>query len=224
MSQLTFDLPHRPAMGRADFFVSDANAAAVQGIEAWADWPFAKAILVGPEGAGKTHLAHVWAALTGAEIVAATDLAARAEPLRDAVAVAVEDASEIAGQSANEEALFHLHNALSARAAPLLLTAREPAAHWHLGLPDLASRMAQAGLLRMGPPDDALLTAVMVKLSQDRQLAVRPTTLAYAAARVERSFAAAARFIEALDALAMAEQRAPTRDLARIVLSGLSRA
>ena len=217
--QLRFDLPHRTAMGRADFFQSDANATALAGIEAWREWPLGKMILIGPVGAGKTHLAHVWASLSGAQIVAAQDIVGQVETLAEARALAVEDADRIAGDRAAEEALFHLHNALAARGAALLITAREPPALWGLGLPDLQSRMAQTGLLRMEPPDDALLIAVMLKLSTDRDLAVRPPTLAYAAARIDRSFAAAADFVEALDAAAIDGQRAPTRELAKIVLS-----
>lgn len=220
--QLRFDiLDHRPAMGRQDFFVSEANEAALAGIEAWGDWPMGKTILIGPEGAGKTHLAHVWAGISGAEIIAATDLPPQVERLSEAQAVAVEDADRIAGQGAAEEALFHLHNALAGRQAPLLITARSVPERWTLSLPDLKSRMAQCALLRMSPPDDVLLSAVMLKLAHDRNLAVRPATLAYAAARIDRSFAAAAAFIDALDAAAIDEQRAPTRDLARAVLARL---
>jgi len=219
--QLRLDLPHRPAMGRADFYQSEANARALAGIENWRDWPLAKMILIGPEGAGKTHLAHVWASLSQAEIVAAEALPGRVEGLQDAIALVVEDADRIAGDRASEEALFHLHNALGQRAAPLLITAREPPALWGLGLPDLHSRMAQAGLLRMEPPDDALLSAVMLKLSHDRGLAVRPATISYAVARIDRSVAAAAAFIEALDAAAIDGQRPPTQALAKIVLSQL---
>jgi hypothetical protein len=64
--QLVFDLPVRPAMGRDDFFVTGSNAAALAQVDGWRDWPFGKLVLVGPEGAGKTHLAHVWAAGSGA--------------------------------------------------------------------------------------------------------------------------------------------------------------
>jgi hypothetical protein len=60
--QLVFDLPVRPAMGRDDFFVTGSNAGALAQVDGWRDWPFGKLVLVGPEGAGKTHLAHVWAA------------------------------------------------------------------------------------------------------------------------------------------------------------------
>lgn len=216
--QLRFDLPHHPAMGRDDFFASEANRVALSGIEDWGHWPLAKAILIGPEGAGKTHLAHVWARLSGAAIVAAEGVAAQTETLTEATALVVEDADRIAGDPSAEEALFHVHNALGQRGSALLITAREPPALWGLGLPDLSSRMAQAMLLRMEAPDDALLSAVMLKLSADRGLAVRPATLAYAAARIDRSFAAAARFVDALDAAAIDGQRAPTRELARRVL------
>lgn len=219
---MQLDLPHRVAMGREDFFVSDANAAALRGIERWNDWPTSKMLLIGPEGSGKTHLAHVWAALSGARLVTAAHLTFdEVENLTDAPAIVVDDADVVAGDALAEEALFHLHNALAARSAPLLITSRQAPSRWGLRLPDLASRMAQAGLLKLSPPDDALLSAVMLKLCSDRDLAVQPATLTYAAARIERSFEAAGRFIEALDAAAIDGQRAPTLDLARHVLARL---
>ncbi len=50
MTQLAIDLPHRPALGRADFLVSDCNAAALQWIERWPEWPSAALVLYGPAG------------------------------------------------------------------------------------------------------------------------------------------------------------------------------
>ncbi|MGB8622376.1 MAG: chromosomal replication initiator DnaA, partial [Paracoccaceae bacterium] len=72
--QLVFDLPLRAARGREDFFVSPANAMAVAQVENWRRWPARKLVLVGPQGAGKTHLAHVWAAQADAGIVEAAAL------------------------------------------------------------------------------------------------------------------------------------------------------
>ena len=70
--QLVLDLPFRAAMGTARISSSPAaNAAAVAGIDGWRDWPGAKMLLVGPEGSGKTHLAHVYAAQAGARIIGA---------------------------------------------------------------------------------------------------------------------------------------------------------
>ena len=74
--QLVLDLPARPALGRADFFVSPANALALAQVDAWPDWPARRLAVVGPAGAGKTHLVHVWAARSGANVLAAADLGA----------------------------------------------------------------------------------------------------------------------------------------------------
>lgn len=220
--QLTFDLPLRPAMGRDDFFVSQANAGAVAQIDAWQSWPTAKLILCGPTGAGKTHLAHVWAEQSGAQIVAGGGVADLLEPLSEAPAVVVEDADDSCGDGRAEEALFHLHNALAHRGAPLLLTARTPPSRWGTKLPDLASRMAQAGLATLDPPDDALLLAVMMKRSFDRKLPLKPNILSYAAPRLERSFAAAEAFVARVDALALSEKRAPTLAHAKAALQEIA--
>ena len=59
--QIPLDLPVRAALGREDFLVSEGNALAVAQIDGWRDWPGRRLALVGPEGAGKTHLAAVWA-------------------------------------------------------------------------------------------------------------------------------------------------------------------
>lgn len=218
--QLALDLPWRAAMGRADFFLSPCNAAALAGVEAWRDWPMCKMILIGPEGAGKTHLTHVFAAQSGARVIAAGALDLRlAAGLTDADAVAVEDCDTIAGDAAREEALFHLHNDLAARQAPLLISGRERPETWGIALPDLASRLSQAGLLRLLPPDDAALMAVMMKLGQDRGLALPPAVIHYALPRLERSFAAARGFVEALDHTALAQGQAPALRHARHILA-----
>ena len=133
--QLAFDLPARPALGRADFFLSPANATAAAALDGWRDWPAGKLALTGPEGAGKTHLAHVWAAEADAVF------APRAELAGMAAAVIVEDVDRLGGDPEAEERLFHLHNRVLAEGGRLLVTGRAPPAQWPLALPDLASRM-----------------------------------------------------------------------------------
>ena len=72
--QLGFDLPVRTARGRDDFLVAPCNAIAVAMIENWQNWPGSKMVLTGPEGAGKTHLTHVWADAAQAQIISASAL------------------------------------------------------------------------------------------------------------------------------------------------------
>ena len=64
--QLPLPLPHRSAMGRADFMVADSNRLAVGWIDRWPDWPGPLLSLYGPEGSGKSHLITVWCTRSGA--------------------------------------------------------------------------------------------------------------------------------------------------------------
>lgn len=216
--QLSFDLPVREALGRDDFFVSPANAEAVAMIEGWQAWPARKLVLIGPHGAGKTHLAHVWAALSEARIIAADQLTEADIPALAAGPVAVEAIEQIAGNRPREDALFHLHNLTLAEGNSLLVTAATPANRWPLTLPDLASRMQGTPYTTLHEPDDALLTAVLTKLMADRQLSPAPSVLSYLTRRIERSFEAARDVVERLDDMALSSGRPITRTLAAKVL------
>jgi chromosomal replication initiation ATPase DnaA len=214
--QLAFDLPSAEAMTREHFFVAPSNTLALQSVEAWASWPDRKLMLLGPEGAGKSHLAHIWAALSDAVILPAealveTDIASLAGR-----AVVVEDADRIAGPAA-EAQLFHLHN-LATTTGALLLTARTPPRDWGLTLADLKSRMQATPIANLEAPDDALLSAVLVKLFADRQVAVPANLIPYLISRMPRSIGAARALVAGLDARALAAGRPITRALAGEIL------
>jgi chromosomal replication initiation ATPase DnaA len=216
--QLAFDLPAQEAWRREDFFVSPANQVALAALDGWRDWPQRKMVMIGPPGSGKTHLARLWAEETGAHYLRAADLAGLdLAGLAAPAAVVVEDAEAVAGNPGAEEALFHLHNMVLPR-GHLLLTARRPVRDWGLHLPDLKSRMEAAGVLRLEAPDDALLSAVLVKLFADRQVMVAPTLIPWMVARMERSLAAARALVAALDARALAEGKPISRAMAAALL------
>ncbi len=214
--QMAFDLGGSVRLRREDFFVAECNAQALQAIEAWNQWPGGKLVLVGPRGAGKTHLAHIWASAAEAVLVAGRDLAG-ADLTLLGPRVVVEDAEQIAGDHLAEAALFHLHN-LILPTGRLLITANALPRDWGLALPDLVSRVQAAGVARLNPADDALLSAVLVKLFADRQIAVPPNLISYLVPRIERSLAAAAGVVALLDAAALAQGRAVTRAFAAELL------
>lgn len=216
--QLTFDLPAEARLTRADFHVTPANALALAAVDGWPDWPQNKMLLVGPEGAGKSHLAQIWAdkakaVVLPAKLIAEVDIPAVAQTR----AVAVEDVEMLAGNALAEAALFHLHNLL-ATTGSLLLTAKSPPRDWGLTLPDLASRMQATALTRLASPDDALLSAVLAKLFADRQLAISDNLIPYLVVRMDRSISAARTLVDALDARALSQHRAVTRALAGEIL------
>lgn len=215
--QIPLDLPIVERLGRDDFVVGEANRAAVELVERWPDWPSDVVVLIGPEGAGKSHLAGLFAERSGATIVAAADLAG-CDPLALAAAgdVVVEDAD--GDGDGDERALFHLVNAVRQAGRHLMITAREAPAAWPTRLPDLASRLRAATPVALGLPDDALIEALLAKHFADRQTVVDPGVVAYLARRTERSFAGTRRLVAALDRAALAAKGPITRALAARIL------
>jgi len=216
--QLAIDLPFRPALGRADFLVSDCNAAALRRIESWPDGPGRALVLHGPARSGKSHLAHLWCERSGGGLISGAALVEHDPSVIAAQpAVAVDDS-----ECAAERSLLHLFNCCGESGAGLLVVARQPPSVWPIALPDLASRLRAAEAVGIGPPDDALLAAVLVKHFTDRRLPVKPGVLAYLVPRMERSFAAAAALAAALDRLALSAHRPVGLGLARQALAEMA--
>lgn len=217
--QLAFDLPVDSRHGVEDFLIGPSNDAAYSLVEAWPNWPDAWLRLVGPEGAGKTHLAAIWAQNAHAWTVPVSDVTMASVPhLISGGALVVEDCDR---GVVNEPALFHLMNAMKAKGGSLLLTARTAPDSWGLKVPDLLSRLRLAPHATIEPPDDALLRAVLVKLFIDRQLIVDAGIIETLAQRMERSFAAARDLVDTLDRLSLERGRRVTRQLAAEALAAL---
>ncbi len=217
MTQLALDFEHREALGADDFLVAAPNRAAVLWLDRWPDWPAPALAIHGPPGCGKTHLAHVWQARSGARMLRPRDVAggAPADLLGAAGSAVVEGAD---GGGFDEAALFHLYNAAAERGGHLLLTGRTAPARWPLALADLRSRLRAAPAVAVEKPDDALIGALIAKLFADRQLRVGGDVIGFLVARMERSFDAARAIVGDLDRMALAGRRNITVPLARQVL------
>jgi len=218
--QLALALDHRPALGRSDFLVADCNEAAVAWLDRWPDWPASALAIHGPAGCGKSHLGAVWRVRTGAVEVLAASLDRADGWLDSAADCCLIDCADsgVPGDDRRERGLLHLYNRLREEGGHLLLLARTPPARWRVSLADLRSRLAALPAVAIGAPDDAVIGAVLVKLFADRQLRVGEDVVGYLLARMERSFAAARRLVEAVDASAMAGHRNITVPLVREVL------
>lgn len=215
--QLVLALPHRQAQEAEDFLVSRSNAAAVALIDLWPDWPQHAALVAGPAGAGKSHLANVWRLRSRAAVMHAGALDESAVPVFEARRVlVVEDIDRGIG---NEQTLFHLLNLAREKQGSLLLTSRAAPGEIAITLPDLRSRLRALSPVRIEPPDEGLLKAVLVKLFADRQLTVEPHVVGYLALHMERSMEAATRVVAACDRLSLAMQRKVTRAIAGSALA-----
>jgi chromosomal replication initiation ATPase DnaA len=118
----------------------------------------------------------------------------------------------------DERALFHLMNLSREDGAFVLMTTRAPPVGMVIELRDLRSRLRAVPVVSILPPDDQLFRSLIVKLCADRQLTVDENVVSYLATRLERSYAAAHRGVERLDAEALRQGRPATRALAAELL------
>jgi chromosomal replication initiation ATPase DnaA len=210
--QLALALDHAESLHREDFLEGPSNTAALALVESWPDWPSQAMSLIGPQGAGKSHLAAIWAARSGARFISARALDIVSVPAALATgALVVED---LAFGDVDERSLFHLLNMAREDGAFVLLTARSAPAGWPIALPDLLSRLRAVPVVTLDAPDDPLLRAVIVKLFADRQLAIDESLVSYLLTRVERSVSAARGAVETLDHEALRLRRPVNRALA----------
>lgn len=211
-------MPFAPSVSfdPADFIRGEANATALSLVERWPDWPYSIVLVHGPEGSGKTHLAHVFAARARATLLDASRIGKLpADQMLTGNHAWVLDGIE---SISNPAAFAQLINHVRARGDYLLMTALRPAAALDIALPDLRSRLLALPSVALGVPDDMLLMGVLAKQFADRQLRVAPEVLSYAASHIERSFDAAQQFAARMDAFSMARGRAITLPLVREAL------
>lgn len=214
--QLALALPVEERLDLEDFLVGSSNEAAFAVVDLWPDWPEKVHLLTGPSGTGKTHLAAIWAAKTGATRITPALLHENdPEALAALPALLIEDADRA---GLGENALFHLLNAVRRTGTPVLLTARTQPDLWGLKTADLLSRLRLAPHVALETPDDALLGAILVKFFLERQIVVDTALVEFLRARVERSVPAMRALVERLDNEALARGRRVNRALAAEIL------
>jgi chromosomal replication initiation ATPase DnaA len=168
--------------------------------------------LVGPEGAGKSHLGTIWARASGAITIHGEAVSEQSvEACARAHAILFEDADRA---TEAETLFFHVVNTALQNNVWLLITCRAAPDAWGLKTPDLLSRLRLAPVVGLAAPDIELTEAVLFKLFSDRQLQVDPHVITYIALRIERSLAAAREIVAALDGEALTQGRRVTRAMA----------
>ena len=218
--QLTFRWPHSPSFAPEDFLSAPSNFEALRAIELWPNWAGRMLMLVGPDGAGKSHLGAIWARASDAITICGEELDEQTiEACARAGAVLIEDAE---GAKRSEALFFHLINFVLENNAWLLMTGRTAPDTWALNTPDLLSRLRLAPVVRLAAPDVDLTEAVLFKLFSDRQLQVDPHVISYIALRIERSLGAARALVATLDNEALTQSRRITRAMASNALQEMA--
>ena len=193
MNQIALPFAWPVADQEGDFLLGDANRAAFDHLRRWALWPVMATLLTGPRKSGRSLLGRIFVRKTGGRLF--------------------DNAEEH-----DEEALFHAWNDAQARRKPLLIVSDAAPPAWSIALPDLGSRLAATPHVEIGPPDDALLGELVVKLLGDRGIAAPPELADYLVPRIERSYVAVLMVVDILDRVMLSNHRRMTVPLARKAL------
>ncbi|HST35157.1 MAG TPA: chromosomal replication initiator DnaA [Allosphingosinicella sp.] len=200
MNQIALPFAWPVADREEDFLVADCNRAAMDHLTRWSLWPVMATLVTGPRKSGRSLLGRIFVRKTGGRLF--------------------DDAEEH-----EEEELFHAWNDAQARRKPLLIIADVPPPQWKVKLPDLRSRLAATPQVEIGPPDDALLGPLILKLLGDRGIAAPPELADYLVPRIERSYVSVIMIVDILDRVMLSHHRRMTVPLAKRALeeSGLIR-
>jgi chromosomal replication initiation ATPase DnaA len=214
--QLMLPFPRAFGYDARDFLAAASNREAMAWLEA--EWPERRLAIWGPGGCGKSHLLHMWAERAGSLVLSGGSLTeqvvADLDRLPEQGALALDNADA----AASETLLLHLLNTARDRGLRILLSARTPPSRWPVRLPDLSSRLRAVTAVEIGPPDDDLLSALLMRLLAERQLSVAPAVQAWLLMRLPRSAAALRQAVEQLDRTSLGSGRSITRGFAARIL------
>ena len=222
--QLLLDWPVNETFAEEEFLPSASNQAAVKWIDEWPRWQrggeaFHCLVIYGPEGCGKTHLSHVWQRLSKAKIIDAVELANDNFLRDDTFVFIIEDVDVVMKEPEIEEKLLHLYNWLKEQGGFLLLTSKVRPKKWQIGLADLSSRMLACENVKIMPPDDALLKAVIKKQFSDRQIVLPEKVTNFLIKHADRSFSFVRSMVREIDQLSLSEKTKITIPVVKRVLS-----
>lgn len=184
--------------------------------------------IAGAPGTGKTHLAIALCAEAErlGRVAVYLPLRSVAGRLREASeaahradVVAVDGADCIAGDRADEIALFDLHNRIQDAGRSVLYTGTTMPDALGLVLPDLRSRLGQSARVLLPALDDAGRHELLRLRAERRGLQVDAATIDWLLRRVDRDVPALTAVLDRLDRESLASQRRLTVPFVRQVLA-----
>lgn len=215
-------------LSEEDFLVAPCNENAYKAIKLWPSWHHFSLCIYGPQSSGKSHLAHIWINQINQNLPRPISV-----PILSAHSINLKNINKLANEfpflvvenlngDINEEAFFHLYNHYNTPDRSILFTSEVPLSKLPLKLPDLRSRLNIVPTVEILQPDDEMLTALIAKLFNDRQIIISQEILDYILKHTERSFSFVSRLIEEIDDISWTYGRAVSIPIVRDALKNLS--
>lgn len=216
--QIPLNLSFLPSYRRQDYFVNSQNKQLIELLDIWPNWQNPWLLIEGEKGAGKTHLAHLFAHKLDALLI--TDTKTNMYSIMDKPQSIVID-MPISPEPQSQDYLFHLINHVKeSQQFGVILVEPLQDTMFHI-LPDLRSRFAQMMHFRLELPNDDTLKALIIKLLSDRQLSLTTTQIQWLIPRLRRSYEFVQQYIINIDKASLAEYNKITQTILKQELEKL---
>lgn len=203
--QACLDLEFQTDYRETVFHVGPCNVEAYNWLIRWpSEFKMQFACIFGAGGAGKTHLAHIWAKRHKCVWITQELMLL---PPQDVACMGNYFVLDNADQIKNETWLFHFFNALQGTEHKFwLLTAEKPPNRWSIILPDLKSRLNLCQALGLYLPDDTTCLAVFNKIIRNKGVVLKSRYVHYILSRIDRSYVSIFRWAQICENLLKSDQ------------------
>lgn len=216
-------------LGEDDFLVTKCNEIAYKAIKMWPYWQHFSLNIFGPRNCGKSHLAHIWVNCVQKSLPKPVEI-----PILQACNINMKNVNKFINNynylvienltiDINEEALFHLYNAYNTPERFVLFNSEQPLSKIPFKLPDLRSRLNIIPSAEILMPNDEMLTALVAKLFNDRQIIISQEILDYILKNAERSFEYIFRLVKEIDDISWTYGRAVSIPIVREAIKSLNK-
>ncbi|MDR2646248.1 MAG: hypothetical protein LBC04_03700 [Holosporaceae bacterium] len=211
MQQEIFDFHKIERLDWSDFIVSEENRDAILSLVKWPAWGSSGLIIYGESGAGKTHLASLWARTAGAVYILKESL--NHSP-RDLFAMennfVIDNCEDFIGASCpkfSHDWMFHFLNIVKEKNKFLLLLSRTHQSFWSIELEDLRSRLLAIPSVNIAVPGDDLLLKISQKIAKDLEITIPDDAMRYILNTMERKVSFIADILKELDKLSLQQKK-----------------
>ena len=217
MPQLLLPYPIPVSYDHTVFMETASNHQALHYITNYEHWQTQGFILIGPQGCGKTHLAHIWQRLSNARFITHDDVVSlhRSMIIQNQSALIIDGIEKYSHYS---HEFFHILNEIILYRKPVFLTASAVPDQTMFPLNDILSRLHLFPAIMIDAPDDDLFKAVMIKRFAELQLMVDDKIIDYILQRAERSFTTLHSIIEKLYNHCLTQKQKPSFTLLRQII------
>lgn len=204
-NQIPLPLVCKSSFDEEGFILGDCNRYAFDWIEKWPSRiPDERFVcIVGEKGAGKTHLANIWAQRNqGSFIENKCDAAGVLLDLYEASSTKyfiMDEADELF----DDVFLFYVYNSIVENNAYLLMTAKVPPSKWQVSLSDMKSRVSTIHSINIKTPDEDTLANILKRELKQKGIVIENNISNYILSNIERSYSAISTVVERINKMKM---------------------